>query len=166
MTRPIQHSLKVFSIAALSLLAGGAACPSIAQYSQTQHKAPPPQAEQTAPAPAVTPVPPPGSQTNSDWRAGKLIGATMSDTLGNSIGKVEDIVIDADGKVVAVLVSVGGFLGLGETTVAIGLRHLVINPFDPDHLDVRTSLSREAIEQAARFDPHESPVSPSDRDRK
>jgi sporulation protein YlmC with PRC-barrel domain len=84
----------------------------------------------------------------------------MTDTLGNSIGTVQDIVIDGDGKVVAVLVSVGGFLGLGETTVAIGLRHLTISSFDAEHLDVKTSLSREAIEQAARLDAEAQPPVP------
>lgn len=113
--------------------------------------------------PIVVPAPSSGAASMSDWHATKLIGATMTDTLGNSIGTVQDIVIDADGKVVAVLVSVGGFLGLGETTVAIGLRHLVISLFDADHLDVRTSLSRDAIEQAARFEPETPPAVSKDQ---
>lgn len=153
----------LFSIAlAGALLLNG---PSFAQYAQTQYKAPPPsppQADRQDPAavPAPSPVPAPSavSPSASDWRAARLIGATMTDTLGNSIGTVQDIVIDGDGKVVAVLVSVGGFLGLGETTVAIGLRHLTISSFDEEHLDVKTSLSREAIEQAARLDAETPPV--------
>ncbi len=88
-----------------------------------------------------------------DWRASKLIGTTMSNVLGESVGSVEDVVIGSDGKVVAVMVGVGGFLGLGETSVAIGLRHLVITPLEADQLEVRTSLSRRAIEQAARVGP-------------
>ncbi len=123
-----------------------------------------PQSEQSDPAlgPVPTPnapnvMPPsrfPGDErTTSDWRASKLIGTTMTNILDESIGKVEDVVIDSDGKVVAVLVGVGGFLGLGETTVAIGLRHLVISHSDLDRLEVKTSLSRKAIEQAASMDP-------------
>ncbi len=85
----------------------------------------------------------------------------MTNILDESIGKVEDVVIDSDGKVVAVLVGVGGFLGLGETTVAIGLRHLVISHADTDRLEVKTSLSRKAIEQAATIDPNDDkPVAP------
>jgi sporulation protein YlmC with PRC-barrel domain len=100
-------------------------------------------------------------KTASDWRASQLIGTTMTNILDESIGKVEDVVIDSDGKVVAVLVGVGGFLGLGETTVAIGLRHLVISHADTDRLEVKTSLSRKAIEQAATIDPNDDkPVAP------
>lgn len=98
----------------------------------------------------------PGNEkTTSDWRASRLIGTTMTNVLDETIGKVEDVVIDSDGKVVAILVGVGGFLGLGETTVAIGLPHLVISHSDVDHLEVKTSLSRKAIEQAASADPPE-----------
>jgi sporulation protein YlmC with PRC-barrel domain len=87
------------------------------------------------------------------WRAGRLIGTTMSNMLGESVGRVEDVVIDSDGKVVAVMVGVGGFLGLGETPVAIGFEHLIVSQADADHLEVKTSLSRKAIEQAASLDP-------------
>ena len=103
-------------------------------------------------APDLAPTTPTDGIT-ADWRASKLIGTTMTNVLGESVGRVEDVVIDGDGKVVAVLVSVGGFLGLGETSVAIGLRHLVITPADADNLEVKTSLSRRAIEQAARLEP-------------
>jgi sporulation protein YlmC with PRC-barrel domain len=118
----------------------------IPDYRQTEKK-----------APEVAPGPPAIPGTTTDWRAGKLIGTTMTNILGASIGKVEDVVIDKDGKVVAVMVSVGGFLGIGESPVAIGMRHLVITQLEPDHLEVKTSLSREAIEQAATVDLQEEP---------
>jgi len=113
-------------------------------------------------APEIAPGPPALPGTTTDWRASKLIGTTMTNVLNESIGTVDDVVIDSDGKVVAVLVNVGGFLGLGETPVAIGLRHLVITQPDPDHLEVKTSLTRGAIEQAASLDPNEDnkPVAP------
>jgi sporulation protein YlmC with PRC-barrel domain len=111
--------------------------------------------------PEIAPGPPAIPGTTTDWRASKLIGTTMTNVLGESIGKVEDVVIDKDGKVVAVMVSVGGFLGIGESPVAIGMRHLVVTQLEPDLLEVKTSLSREAIEQAATFDQQEErPVAP------
>lgn len=110
----------------------------------------------------VAPLPLPDTGTTSDWRASKLIGTTMTNILEESVGQVEDVVIDGDGKVVAVVVSVGGFLGLGETSVAIGLRHLVITHADVDRLEVKTSLSRKAIEQAATLDADmDQPLLPS-----
>lgn len=132
--------------------------PSFAQYGRTTPPAPAIDQKGAVPAPTAPPA------STRDWRAAKLIGATMTDSLGNSVGTVQDIVIDGDGKVIAVLVSVGGFLGLGETTVAIGLRHLTISMFDANRLDVTTSLSREAIQQAARLEPEAPPVPPAERD--
>jgi hypothetical protein len=131
-------SVQLASVAALN-------ASSFAQYAQ--YKTPPRQSEQRSPA---TP-PAPYTRSMGDWRAGKLIGATLTDTLGNSIGTVQDIVIDGDGKVVAVLVSVGGVLGLGESVVPIALRHLTISSLDAETLEVKTSLSREAIEHSAQF---------------
>lgn len=104
-------------------------------------------------APEIVPGPATGATLTSQWRAGRLIGTTMANMLGESVGRVEDVVIDGDGKVVAVLVGVGGFLGLGETSVAIGFQHLVISQSDADHPEVKTSLSRKAIEQAASLGP-------------
>lgn len=118
-----------------------------------------PGAEQQ-PALELAPAPLPGTELTTDWRASRIIGTTMTNMLNESVGKVEDIVIDTDGKVVAVMVGVGGFLGLGETSVAIGLRHLVITQPDPDHLEVKTSLTRRAIEQAASLDAEDTGDNP------
>lgn len=118
-----------------------------------------PHAPQRAPHPdareqAVPDVAPGQAEgATASWHASQLIGTTMTNVLGETIGRVEDVVIDGDGKVVAVLVGVGGFLGLGETPVAIGLRHLAITQRDGKRLEVQTSLSRRAVEQAASLDP-------------
>lgn len=151
---------------ALSRLAamGLAAClPLSAASGQTKtpqlSPTPPAQRPPAQKAPDVAPSPMDG--LTGDWRASKLIGTTMTNNLGESVGRVEDVVIDGDGKVVAVMVSVGGILGLGETSVAIGLRHLVVTQIDADRLEVQTSLSRRAIEQAASLDPaDEQPLPP------
>jgi sporulation protein YlmC with PRC-barrel domain len=37
----------------------------------------------------------------------------------NSIGKIDDVLIDKSGKITALMVGVGGFLGMGEKDVAL-----------------------------------------------
>ena len=37
----------------------------------------------------------------------------------NKIGGVDDILIDKEGRVTAVIIGVGGFLGMGEKDVAV-----------------------------------------------
>ena len=42
----------------------------------------------------------------------------------NDIGEVNDVILSRDGKVDAVLVDIGGFLGMGERQVAVGMEAL------------------------------------------
>lgn len=146
MPRQHRRPAVAFGTLALALAAGSSAA-----WGQTPPPRPPDAAQTEGKDLSVLPLPDTG--TTNDWRASQLIGTTMTNILDEQIGKVEDVVIDADGKVVAVLVGVGGFLGLGETSVAIGLRHLVIAHTDVEQLEVKTSLSRRAIEQAASLEP-------------
>ncbi|KAA2237582.1 PRC-barrel domain containing protein [Salinarimonas soli] len=51
--------------------------------------------------------------------ASDLIGTRVVGQNNEAIGDVNDVVMGADGKAMAVLVGVGGFLGIGEKDVAI-----------------------------------------------
>ena len=54
-------------------------------------------------------------------RANKIIGSSVYDRNNVKIGSVSDIVLDRDGRVAAVVLDVGGFLGMGSKTVAVNL---------------------------------------------
>jgi uncharacterized protein YrrD len=47
------------------------------------------------------------------------MGKPVQNSAGEKIGSVKDILFDDDGKMAAVVVGFGGFLGIGEKTVAI-----------------------------------------------
>lgn len=74
--------------------------------------------------PSVTPG---GSVTGPQWhrpqagelRASKLIGMTVKNAAGESIGDINEVVLGKDGKVAAVVIGVGGVLGIGEREVAV-----------------------------------------------
>lgn len=51
--------------------------------------------------------------------ADKLIGRNIKNPEGETIGEVSSVLIGRDGKIEAVIVGVGGFLGIGERKVAI-----------------------------------------------
>jgi sporulation protein YlmC with PRC-barrel domain len=42
----------------------------------------------------------------------------------NDIGEINDVILTRDGKVDAVLVDIGGFLGMGERQVAVGMENI------------------------------------------
>ncbi len=74
---------------------------------------------------------PPGADTNKvgfveakqgEVLASSFIGRTVYESDANdaqSVGKLNDIIISQDGAVVAAVIGVGGFLGVGEKDVAV-----------------------------------------------
>lgn len=54
------------------------------------------------------------SVTVTDWYK-----QSVYDTQNNKIGDVKDVLVDSDGKINALIISVGGFLGAGEKDVAV-----------------------------------------------
>lgn len=53
------------------------------------------------------------------WQAGAVDGKPVYGIEGDNIGTASDILIGKDGRVVAVLIEVGGYLGLAAKTVAV-----------------------------------------------
>jgi sporulation protein YlmC with PRC-barrel domain len=52
-------------------------------------------------------------------RASKLVGATVVNSNDESIGKIDDLVVNPQDKVTYAVISVGGFLGVGNKLVAV-----------------------------------------------
>ncbi len=57
------------------------------------------------------------SLTVTDWYK-----QSVYDPSNNKIGDVKDVLVTQDGKISALIVSVGGFLGIGEKDVAVPFR--------------------------------------------
>ena len=71
----------------------------------------------------------------------------------NDIGEISDLVLSQDGQVKAVLVDIGGFLGLGERTVAVSMDDLrVIRDGDSENeYFIVFTANRAALENAPEF---------------
>jgi sporulation protein YlmC with PRC-barrel domain len=82
-------------------------------------------------------------------RSTKLIGMKFENPQGDALGKIEDLVIDpGEGRIAAVVVSFGGFLGLGEKLVAIP-----ISAFTYDEVKRRflLNIDKETLRNAPSF---------------
>ena len=55
------------------------------------------------------------------WRASDLIGKDVYGASNQNIGEVADVLISRNGQVVGLAIEVGGFLGIGESKVAVPL---------------------------------------------
>jgi len=62
------------------------------------------------------------SSLQGDWRASKMAGLSVYNDNNESVGSINDLLTDKSGNIKAVVIGVGGFLGVGE--------HLVAVPFD------------------------------------
>jgi PRC-barrel domain len=79
---------------------------------------------QTAPVPMTSTIP--GTDmfyretwAPTHWRSSESIGEAVYNRAGERIGEIDDLLIDKSGKVLAAVVAVGGFLGVGEHKVAV-----------------------------------------------
>jgi sporulation protein YlmC with PRC-barrel domain len=59
------------------------------------------------------------NQEAGQVRAPKLVGVSVYDKENKNIGKIDDILLDKSGRVQAVVIGVGGFLGIGKKDVAL-----------------------------------------------
>ena len=75
---------------------------------------------------------------------------------GEQVGDVEDIVLTFDGSIAAVLVGVGGTLGLAEKPVAVAMEHVTISKGEEKNsYRVDLDLDRAALDAAPKFKPPE-----------
>jgi sporulation protein YlmC with PRC-barrel domain len=54
-----------------------------------------------------------------DWRASKLVGLKVYNEANENVGSINDLLTDKNGALKAVVIGVGGFLGMGEHLVAV-----------------------------------------------
>jgi sporulation protein YlmC with PRC-barrel domain len=61
------------------------------------------------------------SSYQGNWRASKLVGLNVYNDKNESLGSINDLLTDKSGNIKAVVIGVGGFLGVGEHLVAVPL---------------------------------------------
>jgi sporulation protein YlmC with PRC-barrel domain len=59
------------------------------------------------------------SSFQGTWRASKVVGLNVYNDNNESLGSINDLLMDKGGNIKAVVIGVGGFLGVGEHLVAI-----------------------------------------------
>jgi sporulation protein YlmC with PRC-barrel domain len=59
------------------------------------------------------------SSFQGDWRASKVVGLNVYNDNNESLGSINDLLTDKSGNIKGVVVSVGGFLGVGTRLVAV-----------------------------------------------
>ena len=112
---------------------------------------------QSAPGPGTTreptmtrpamPAPITPSSMNEVY-ASKIIGASVKNTQGENLGKIDELVIDPhDARIKVAVVSVGGVLGIGAISVAVPWDKVTMGS-GTDRDTVVVAMGRDELEQA------------------
>ncbi len=153
------------TISALAIIATLQTVPAIAQGTGPAHN--PPSALTGAPSNGPAVLPPaqqrpdrstmnngnamtPGVHLMGDNRASKLIGMDVVNDKDQTIGKVDDILIGANDKATAAVISVGGFIGIGAKLVAVPFDQLTVAPNDKKSLTL-PNASKELLKSMPAF---------------
>ena len=103
-------------------------------------------------------------QAQNELRVDWVTGTTVRSPDGESIGNVNDLILDGEtGELTAAILSVGGFLGIGAKQIAVDWSELQI---DYDANEISMALTREQADAAPEyvFREQEQPPAPMPAD--
>ena len=88
----------------------------------------------------------------ADMLASNFIGSEVRNNQNNEeIGEIEDLIIDQGKTIRGVVLSVGGFLGLGERRVAVEPGSLVIRRESNGSMQVVSNTTKDELNKAPEF---------------
>ena len=97
-------------------------------------------------------------QTPDQWLASKFKGTDVIGADDKKIGDVSDILFDKDKKILAYIVGVGGFLGIGAKDVALDPASFQAVPGkDASDFKLRLSMTKDELKAAPAFEPYQPP---------
>ena len=103
------------------------------------------------PAPADLIVPADRLNGAKMMSANDFIGKRVYDQTGADIGEVNDMIISESGDIQAVILGVGGFLGIGEKDVAVSTRSIQMVP-DGNGTKLVVDTTKDVLKGAPTYD--------------
>lgn len=130
----------------------------------TQPQTQAPQADTAQPPPA----PPPILIPVQKHEATPILGRQVLDGKGQAAGRIVDVLVDADGQTRAIIVDIGGFLGMGQRRVAVAwsaLRFDILSgtitvPLSTTEMAAAPEYKGAGATVVAPADPAPAPVAP------
>ena len=90
--------------------------------------------------------------TTTDISADDFVGTTVYGANDENVGDIGDVVLSDDGNVEAVIIDVGGFLGVGEKPVAVGMDNLAFLSDEDGDMYLYTQFTKEQLEAQPEYD--------------
>ena len=112
-----------------------------------------PKTSTMAPAPSEQPKPPttaPGAVVG-EMSVNELLNKSVKNAGDESIGDIHDLRIDTNGRIVSVIVGVGGFLGLGAKDVALPYNAFSFGRDASGNVVVTAKATKESLQSAPEW---------------
>jgi hypothetical protein len=90
-------------------------------------------------------------QGDGELFASQLIGTTVYNPADEALGDVNDILFTKEGHVDAIVIGVGGFLGIGEKSIAVSLDTIVETTDADGNVKLVLDTTREELDAAPEF---------------
>ena len=90
-------------------------------------------------------------QTDQEKLASKWIGQTIYNQADENVGDVNDLVISQNGQIDAVVIGVGGFLGIGEKNVAVPFTAIQAATDSDGNVKLVVQFSKDDLNNAPEF---------------
>jgi hypothetical protein len=119
------------------------------------------------------------SQSTDQWVFSKFKGTDVLGPDNAHVGDVNDILFDKSGKMLGLIVGVGGFLGIGEKNVAIDMSAFEVVPAstgttttggapavrtsDPTEVKLKVTWTKDQLKNAPDFEYYKPPARTMDR---
>jgi len=113
---------------------------------QAPQPAPQTTPRQSGPAAQILTVIPANSVTVTHWYK-----QNVYDPGDNKIGEIMDVLVDREGKATALILGVGGFLGIGEKDVAVPFDAVQVTSKDNNKWYLVMNSTKDALKSAKGF---------------
>jgi sporulation protein YlmC with PRC-barrel domain len=90
--------------------------------------------------------------TANQMVSSKVVGTSVYNTNNEKIGEVNDLILDANGKVAGVVIGVGGFLGMGQRNVALDYSSVKFSKDAKGYERITVAATKEQLKSMTPYD--------------
>lgn len=144
----------------VALLANAASAQDQTPAAPAPPEAKPPEAKppEAKPVPASPPgTPPQNLQLIYHGEATSILGKKVQGAAGEDMGRVVDLLVDADGQPRAAVIDFGGFLGVGSRKIAVDWHMLQFRPGDRK-APIQLTATRAEVQAAPEYKEKNEPA--------
>jgi len=80
-----------------------------------------------------------------------ILGKNVHSSTGEDMGRLVDVIVDADGRPRAAIIDFGGFLGVGSRKIAVDWSVVKFLPGDENGNVITVTLTRDQVKAAPEF---------------